>query len=151
MSLLRRAAMVLAIAGTVLAVQPGVARAAPYWQTFTTNSTWHCGATTQHRAVAGFYFQACNVKNASDYMQTVLVVNNQTGRAVTIAGDVVNSFGFWSCYSSGFNTGYKRACFGGTRGPIGNCSYADGYGVLAVNGVEQATVPATRVYARCDT
>lgn len=91
------------------------ASAYPYWQAFTTDSNWRCGSTMQHPAAANVYYQACVVVTSANYMQTVLVVSNQSNVTVPIRGKVSNtSAGTQECNSSDFSPGYRRACFGAT-------------------------------------
>jgi hypothetical protein len=145
---IRRLFMVsAAIVATLILGSPSAGAGAPYWQAFSTNSTWRCGPTYGHTAKAKVWFQTCNIKSAIDYMQTVLVVSNQSGGPITIYGEVYNIYVDNYCYSSTLNTGFQRACFGTTT-PMGNCDYTNGAGSLAVNGIFNTSYAPT-VYAAC--
>lgn len=117
------------------------ASAHPYWQAFTTDSTWRCGPTMQHPAATNIYYQGCVVVTSANYMQTVLVASNQSNGSVVISGEVANTFaGIQSCNPSTFSPGYRRACFGATAS-IGCAAVASSV-FFTVNGYEvAATAP----------
>ncbi|MFJ6444924.1 hypothetical protein [Streptomyces sp. NPDC091649] len=103
----------MTIGAGVLAAGPAVA--APYWQSFSTNSNWSCG-DTQRVPNTSVFTQVCIVKNdTGTYRQAVVIVNNQQGRQVQIEGGVGSNFGSsgW-CNRSDLNPGLKTACFGNT-------------------------------------
>lgn len=131
-----------ALALVVGFAQPATAN--PYWQAFTTDSSWRCTATAQHPGATNIYYQGCVVVSGS-YMQTVLVVSNQSSSAVTIFGEVYNSNGpGWTCNTSTFSPGYRRACFGDTT-QMAPCELVTSVVVLHVNGVDrQQQAPEVR-------
>lgn len=117
------------------------ASAYPYWQAFTTDSTWRCGSTMQHPAATNIYYQGCVVVTSANYMQTVLAVSNQSNGSVVISGEVANTLsGTQACNASTFSPGYRRACFGATA--HAGCTAVASSVFFTVNGYEvAATAP----------
>ncbi|MEU2430668.1 hypothetical protein ABZ611_14370 [Streptomyces sp. NPDC007861] len=101
-----------AVAGS-LVLGSGQAVAAPLWQSISGPFT-SCAKTVGHTAVSGVNFQGCLIVNANMDAQVVLVVNNHSGRAVTISGQIESDFGNASCVQTTLNTGTQRACYGPT-------------------------------------
>ncbi|MFJ4691547.1 hypothetical protein [Streptomyces sp. NPDC088766] len=135
-------------AGLLLASAP--AGAAPNWQTVSTGPTWSCAPTVVHTAGAGVGLQACLVRNANDDAQTVLVVVNNSGSAVTVSATVTSDFAASAgCSTYTLTAGERRGCFG-TTAHVPDCLYGAGhpdpdgqtYGGsarLTVNGVTGST------------
>ena len=115
------------------------ASAAPYWQTYQTNSHWHCGPTHSAGGLPGVVYQTCMpVSVNGDAAQSVVIVTNNGGSPITISATVylegVSSSAQASCYQSTLNTGFSRACFG----PTVNVSCQVGY---AGSGLSIAEAP----------
>jgi hypothetical protein len=137
--LLAVAAVSLLAAGT-MALSASPASAAPYWQEVNTStgSKWTCNSTKAHPASSQVGFQTCLVTNANQDAQAVLVVVNNSTKAIQLSGVIDTSFGAdASCYTSTLNPGFQRGCFTPTvhvgTGTIGATSYLTVNGVRAVN------------------
>ncbi|MGV9943378.1 hypothetical protein [Streptomyces sp. NPDC003401] len=114
-----------ALTGLLLASAP--AGAAPNWQTVSTGPTWSCAPTVGHAAKAGVGFQACLVRNANDDAQTVLVVVNNSGSAVTVSATVTSDFAASAaCSTYTLAAGERRGCFG-TTAHVPDCLYGAGH------------------------
>ncbi|MET8826344.1 hypothetical protein ABZX40_30290 [Streptomyces sp. NPDC004610] len=116
------------LAAGTMALGASPASAAPYWQVVDTGTgpTWTCGSTKAHKEVAGVGFQTCLVVNDNLAAQSVLVVMNNSAKAIQLSGSVITGSvitgsvitdfgGNASCYSSTLNPGFQRGCFGPTR------------------------------------
>ncbi|MEU2283289.1 hypothetical protein ABZ614_15415 [Streptomyces sp. NPDC013178] len=100
-----------AVLGSVI-LGSGTAVAAPQWQAV--GKVTSCERSVAHTAVAGVNFQGCLVVSDLGKAQVVLVVNNHSGRAVSVSGAIDSAFGDASCEQMTLSTGTQRACYGPT-------------------------------------
>ncbi|WP_264924127.1 hypothetical protein [Streptomyces sp. A012304] len=100
-----------AVLGSVI-LGSGTAVAAPQWQSV--GKITSCEKSVAHTAVGGVNFQGCLVVSELGRAQVVLVVNNHSGRAVTVSGAITSDFGDASCEQMTLSSGTQRACYGPT-------------------------------------
>ncbi|MET7453138.1 hypothetical protein ABZT03_14815 [Streptomyces sp. NPDC005574] len=130
-----KALTVAAAAAGALVFGAVPADAAPYWQTVNTGSSdWFCTAYKHHSVSDHVNWKVCEVTNASNDAQVVVIVQNAASTAISIGGSVKSSYGSsGTCFTSTLNPGFTRGCYGQT------VRYSsDGWwiqGTLTVNGV----------------
>jgi hypothetical protein len=118
--------MAIGIAFGVILAAAAPASAAPYWQSFTPNGSWHCKQISSSSAIADV--QACVVINGR-YAQPVLTIRNKTSAFINIEGDTVLDNGeeelsVGDCDPSQLGPNLARACFGPTvSGSCGHTIY----------------------------
>jgi len=113
---LRRSALAVAAVGGLLLATAQPAVAAPYWQTFTVTSKWHCtGRLSSDNSIADV--RACVVVNGN-YAQSVVRVRNTTSAFIdlrTVVSISASGDGYEdSCDQTVLGGTLQRACFGST-------------------------------------
>ncbi|MFJ2822087.1 hypothetical protein ACIO7M_13355 [Streptomyces toxytricini] len=93
------------------------ANASGQWQTFTTNSNWHCGVTSISYLSQNIHFQTCIISGGKGTAaQAALVVSNKGTKVANIRGlvepNTINGgvAGF-ACDVAPLPGGQRRACF----------------------------------------
>jgi hypothetical protein len=115
------------------------AQAAPYWQTFTLSSNWHCsGRLSSPTSIADI--RVCVVINGN-YAQAVTRIRNTTSSWIDIVSDPTaliengSTAAIDSCNVSSLGAHLERACFGATvQGACGDIIYADTYSEVRKTG-----------------
>ncbi|MFF7071205.1 hypothetical protein OIE43_16020 [Streptomyces pseudovenezuelae] len=111
-----KALAVAAAAAGALVFGAVPADAAPYWQAVNTGSSdWFCTAYKHHSVSDHVNWKVCEVTNADNHAQVVVIVQNAASTAITIGGSVRSSYGSaGECFTSTLNPGFTRACYGRT-------------------------------------
>lgn len=114
--------MALSAAASVVALLlfgAAPASAYPIWQSYKSNSNWHCSDTFPTSLSQNVVFQTCIIVNASDQAQAVLVVANRGTKDASISGgpfsdELYGEGGSYYCEWTTLDAGEAIACFGKT-------------------------------------
>jgi hypothetical protein len=126
--------MLLALAASIF-MTSSPASAAPYWQTYTLTSKWHC--TPKSLGSNYITAQSCIIVNG-EATQGAVIVTNVSGSPITIDGTTeFIEAGFVQytdgCFTSTLNSGFTRACMGTTF--LWNCTvYVQARALFHLNG-----------------
>ncbi|WP_371667103.1 hypothetical protein OG985_05545 [Streptomyces sp. NBC_00289] len=130
-----KALTVAAVAAGALTFGVAPASAAPYWQTTTGVNFKFCTAYKHHSVSNNVNWKVCEVVNANNDAQVVVIVQNAASVAITIGGSVNSSYGSsGTCYTSTLNPDFTRGCFGQTVRYSSDAWWIQG--TLTVNGVK---------------
>ncbi|WP_228974364.1 hypothetical protein [Streptomyces sp. DH12] len=107
------------------------------WKPVDTDSTWHCSDYYHHKGSRNVFFKSCNVVNASNYAQAVLVVQNKASVTINIEGEVTTNFGgHVDCAPSPLGAGATRGCYGPTK-YVGPAAIVGSNARLNFNGIDE--------------
>ncbi|MGC0344306.1 hypothetical protein RKD20_009340 [Streptomyces sp. SLBN-8D4] len=130
------------------------ASAAGEWQTYKSNSNWHCGSTSATHVSNNVVFQTCIVVTPDGTKgQVVLVVSNRGTKDLALKVGMVQSDELYAgndhvCNVTYFLAGGEaRGCFGPTVAFHG-CGYYWGNGSLWANALEEDSTFPVR-YDNC--
>ncbi|KUH35364.1 MULTISPECIES: hypothetical protein [Streptomyces] len=102
-----------------------------------TDPTWHCTKYFDHKGSKNVFFKTCNVINAANYAQTVLVVQNKASVTINIEGEITTNFGgHVDCAPSPLGAGATRGCYGPSK-YVGPAAIVGNNARLNFNGIDE--------------